>query len=57
MYIVKTSEKPRINGIFERWIELRVQFLSHYLGSVTADDFIIRTFSITTCVCMEHSGL
>ena len=39
------------------WVELREQFLSRYLGSATADDFIIRTFSITTCVCMEHSGL
>ena len=57
MYIVKMSEKWRIYGTFERWIELREQFLSRYLGSVTADDFIIRTFSITTCVCMEHSGL
>lgn len=38
-------------------VELREQFLSRYLGSVTAADFIIRTFNITTCVCIEHSGL
>ena len=29
-------------------MELREQFLSRYLGSATADDFIIRTFSITS---------
>ena len=44
-------------ALFEKWIELREQFLSRYLGSVTADEIIIRTFSITTCVYMEHSGL
>ena len=57
MYIVKIPEKWRIYGIFKMNLELREQFLSRYLGSATADDFIIRTFSITTCVCMEHSGL
>lgn len=57
MYIVKMPEKLRIYGVFERRVELRERFLSHYLGLVTADDFIIRTFSITTCVCMEHFGL
>ena len=57
MYIVKTPENGVFTALFERWVELREQFLSRYLGSVTADDFIIRTFSITTCDCMEHSGL
>ena len=57
MYIVKIPEKWRIYGIFKMNLELREQFLSRYLGSATADDFIIRTFSITTCVCMEHPGL
>lgn len=57
MYIVKMPEKLRIYVVFERRVELRERFLSHYLGLVTADDFIIRTFSITTCVCMEHFGL
>ena len=57
MYIVKTPENGVFTALFERWVELREQFLSRYLGSVTADDFIIRTFSIITCVCMEHSGL
>lgn len=31
-------------ALFERWVELRVRFLSRYLGSATKDDFIIRTF-------------
>ena len=57
MYIVKTLENSVFTALFERRVELRERFLSRYLGSVTADDFIIRTFSITTCVCMEHSGL
>lgn len=58
MYMVKIPEKNSVfTVLFERWVELREQFLSRYLGSVTVDDFIIRTFSITTCVCMEHSGL
>lgn len=35
-------------ALFERWVELRVRFLSRYLGSATAADFIIRTFSITS---------
>ena len=57
MYIVKIPENSVFTALFERWVELRERFLSRYLGSVTADDFIIRTFSIITCVCMEHSGL
>ena len=57
MYIVKMSEKYRIYGTFRDVGRAAVHFLSRYLGSVTADDFIIRTFSITTFVCMEHSGL
>ena len=57
MYIVKTLENSVFTALFERRVELRERFLSRYLGLVTADDFIIRTFSITTCVCMEHSGL
>ena len=57
MYIVKTPENSVFTALFERWVELREQFLSRYLGSATADEIIIRTFSITTCVCMEHSGL
>lgn len=44
-------------ALFERWVKLQEQFLSRYLGSATADEIIMRTFSITTCVCMEHSGL
>ena len=57
MYMVKMSKNGVFTSLFERWVELREWFLFRYLGSVTADDFIIRTFSITTCVCMEHSGL
>lgn len=57
MYIVKIPENSVFTALFERDLELREQYLSRYLGSATADDFIIRTFSITTCVCMEHSGL
>ena len=34
-------------ALFERWGELRERFLSRYLGSVTADEIIIRTFSIS----------
>ena len=57
MYIVKMLENGVFTALFKRWVELREQFSSRYLGSVTADVIIIRTFSITTCVCMEHSGL
>ena len=57
MYIVKTPKNSVFTALFEKWIELREQFLSRYLGSVTVDEIIIRTFSITTCICMEHSGL
>ena len=57
MYIVKTPEKWRIYGIFQDGLGAARAVLSRYLGSATADDFIIRTFSITTCVCMEHPGL
>lgn len=57
MHIVKTPENSVFMALFERWAELRGRFLSRYLGSATKDDFIIRTFGITTCVCMEHSGL
>ena len=57
MYIVKMSENSIFTALFERWVELRERLQSRCLGSATADDFIIRTFSITTCVCMEHFGL
>ena len=57
MYIVKIPENSVFMAYFKKWVELRDRFLSRYLGSATADDFIIRTFSITTFVCMEHSGL
>ena len=43
----KFQKNSVFKAFFERWVELRVWFLSRYLGSATADDFIIRTFSIT----------
>lgn len=57
MYIVKMPENSVFMAYFKKWVELRDRFLSRNLGSATADDFIIKTFSITTFVCMEHSGL
>ena len=47
----------RNTRLSELRLELREQFLSQNLFLVTADEIIIRTFSITTCVCMKHSGL
>lgn len=46
MYIVKIPENSVFTALFERDLELREQYLSRYLGSTTADDFIINTIKI-----------
>ncbi len=57
MYIVKMPKNSVFTTLFKIDLELQEQFQSRYIGSETADEIIIRTFSITTCVCMGHSGL
>ena len=47
----------RIYGAFRTAVGAARAVLSQNLFLATADEIIIRTFSITTCVCMEHSGL
>lgn len=57
MYIVKMPKNSVFTTFFKIDLELQEQFQFRYIGSETADEIIIRTFSITTCVCMGHSGL
>lgn len=57
MYIVKTGENSDNMAYFAILADEHRPLLSHYLRSLIADDSIIRTFSITPCIQMEHYGL